>query len=619
MVISSSRDSAVIISTCDNYSDIWDPFFTLFIKFWPDNPYPVFINSETLECHNENVVSTTLKARSMGLSWTRRLKEALERINADYIVFFLDDFFLYDYVDTVRIEKCISYMREDTNIAAIYITCLSGQMKMEECRLPGLEKCSHTGKSKVNITLTIWRKSAFEYYLNHDESAWEFEANAYERSLERTDTFYSFSRNSPIAIPYSFTKYGLFAGKWFKETADLFREHGITHDFSIRGFYQEYEFGLIPYVTRQIKMDSYLVPCYSLTHDNPRIDIAQIVEEGHFTQVYDVVGARNAAIWYPSASYYGHVIENFKCTVVFKSGVTEILRSGDVFGSFSMFHSAMCFLRPGVCVYILLKSKQEILQITIEGSLNKRMSRDDLAAAYDMNVRVAPTGFKGLFDRSRTYAEILLIPETFTSFRIYSRLCFKYYDKYDEELALLDGKDRFPGHFLQAYKIDKTANNIVRWDVGGIFGGYAIEELSVELIFNGTSCQLEAQHIKGDGVPLDKYWVLFSPTAYFLFTLPEVLPDEIRISGNIMAPMPRSVLRAVIYADVLANENDEACVNNEAKQGVSEIEENKKNWYRNRQKSLDRLRFVMSLAKRGIKKYGVFGTVKEVFRRLFCL
>ncbi len=607
MVGSVSRDCAVIISTCDNYSDIWNPFFTLFHKFWPDNPYHVFVNSETLDCHDDNVAVTTLKARA-GISWTRRLKEALERVDADYIVFMLDDFFLYDYVDTARIEECVSYMRKDFNIAAIYFTCLSGQMKMEECTLSGLEKCSHTGKSKVNITLTIWRKSAFEYYLDHDETAWEFEANALERSLERNDTFYSFSQNTRIAIPYNFTRYGLFAGKWFKETVDLFKEHGIVHDFSARGFYEEYEFGLIPYVARQIKMDSYLVPCYSLTRDNPRINTDKIVEEGHFTQVYDVSGAKNAAIWYPSASFYGHVIEDFKCTIMFKSGATEMLEPEDVFGNFSLYRSAMCFLRPGVCVYILLKSKQEISRITFEGYLNKHFSRDDLAAAYDMDVRVARAGFKGLLDGSRVYAEILLLPEIFASFRIYSQLCFKHNGRYDEKRAIIGKKDRFPGCFLQSYKIDKSADNTVRWDISGSFGGYAVEGLQVEMIFSDDASRfLEPQNVKSDGIFLDGYWVFLSPTAHLLFLLPEERPDEIRISGTIMAPMPRKVLRAVIYADDLVCPHDEAGTDNK-------VNENKN---RNSLINLKGLRFILSLVKRGIKKYGVFGVAKEVIKRLF--
>lgn len=604
MADNASCDCALVISTCDSYSEIWAPFFTLFHKFWPDNPFPVFVNSETLDCQDENIPITTLKAR-IGISWTRRLKEALERVDAEYIVFMLDDFFLYDFVNTEHIEECLTYMRNDSAIGAIYFSALGYQM--EECDLPGLEKCCHTGKSKVNLTLALWKKETLLHYLNHDETAWEFEANSLERSLERSDTFYSFSKSMPIVVPYDYMKYGLFAGKWFKTTADLFRDNEIEYDFSARGLYEEYEYGLIPYVARQIKMNSYLVPCYSLTKDNPRIDSENIVAEGCFLQTYNVSGAKNAAIWYPS-SIPGYSIEDFKCTITFQSGTQKVLGAKDVFGSFSLYHDAMYFLAWGVFVYILPDCKQEMSSITFEGYMNKSLDRDDLAAAYGIDVRVAPIGLKSLIDGSRIYAETLLLSENFGSFRTYSKLCFKYDGVYDEKKAIFDGKDRFPGHFSQSYHIDKSSHHIVRWDVGGSFGGFAMEDLQVEMIYSGgVSCFLDSQDIKGDGVLINGCWVFLSSSAHLLLSLPEDRPDIIKISGTTMAPMPRKVLRAVIYG------NDD--MDNEVSGPAGENDKKKKS--RSSLMNLNGLRFVLSLVNRGVKKYGVFGVVKEAVKRVF--
>ena len=258
--------------------------------------------------------------------------------------------------------------------------------------------------------------------------------------------------------------------------------------------------------------------------------------------------------------------------------------------------------------------------ITIEGCMNKHLSIDDLAAAYSMDVRIAPTGLKGLFDRSRIYAELLLIPEVFASFRFYSKLYFSHYGKIDEKEALLDGKDRFPGRFLQTYNIDKLADNIVRWDIGGSFGGFAIEDLQVETVTkSGSSELLESRYFKGDGVLIDRYWVFLSSTAHMLFSLPEKLPDEIRISGFVLAPMPRRVLRAVIYADCVENTNDEAGDDNEANKKEINVKDSKRKKIRSSLINTNKLRFAISLIKRGIKKYGVFGVVKEVAKRLFRL
>ena len=42
-----SVSCAVVVCSCDKYSDLWDPYFELFKKFWADCPYPVFLNTET--------------------------------------------------------------------------------------------------------------------------------------------------------------------------------------------------------------------------------------------------------------------------------------------------------------------------------------------------------------------------------------------------------------------------------------------------------------------------------------------------------------------------------------------------------------------------------------------
>jgi hypothetical protein len=41
----SSDNLAVIVVSCDLYSDVWKPFFTLFFKYWNDCPFPVYLTS----------------------------------------------------------------------------------------------------------------------------------------------------------------------------------------------------------------------------------------------------------------------------------------------------------------------------------------------------------------------------------------------------------------------------------------------------------------------------------------------------------------------------------------------------------------------------------------------
>jgi len=597
MLSQTPTDCAVVVSSCDSYSDIWEPFFTLFHKYWSDNPYPVYVNTETLDCKNDYVSITSLKSNSKDISWTRRLKEALERVDAEYIVFMLDDFFLYDFVDTASIERCLSYMRKDSEIGAIFLVDLG--YEAEESNLLGLEKISAVRNNTPNLILGLWRRSVFLEYLVHDEGAWEFEAKAPKRSLERSETFYSFSKNTRLPIPYKFTEYGLFAGKWFRATVELFKEHGITHDFTARGFYDEYLIGTIPYCSNQIKTDSYLVSCYGLTRDNPRIDTDNILYEGHFTQRYDTDGSIGASIWYVS-SWHGYIIEDFKCTITFKNGSIEILGASDAYGNFVLHNGAMYCLWPGVFAYILPKSKGVISNIVIEGRLNKNLDVDDLKTAYSKDVRVAPSGVSGLLNSSQVYAERLLVAENFKHFRFYSSLRFKRGIKFDEQDVIYDGKDRFPGKFIQTYAINKSAENVLRWDIGENVTGFALGDLTLDCLYDD-----EVEHtsieIKGNNGVLSKgYWVFLSSPSYMEFQLPTPLPDKIRVGGTVLAPIPRKVLSCIVYGED-AEESGEMA----ATQDIDTL------------LRPNSFVFVLSMIKRAVKKYGLIVVVKEGLKRIF--
>ncbi len=45
----SDQQTAVLVVSCDNYSDVWSPFFELYSRFWPDCPFNTYLISNTKE------------------------------------------------------------------------------------------------------------------------------------------------------------------------------------------------------------------------------------------------------------------------------------------------------------------------------------------------------------------------------------------------------------------------------------------------------------------------------------------------------------------------------------------------------------------------------------------
>ena len=83
-----NKNCSIIVSSCDNFSDLWEPFFILFFKYWPDCPFKIYLISETKIYSDEKVEMISLK-KDMG--WASNLKAAIRRINTPYFIYFQEE------------------------------------------------------------------------------------------------------------------------------------------------------------------------------------------------------------------------------------------------------------------------------------------------------------------------------------------------------------------------------------------------------------------------------------------------------------------------------------------------------------------------------------------------
>ena len=232
---------AVLVTSCDKYEDAWFPFFKLLQIHWPDIPYALYLNTEnkvfeidgfSIKCLHPDV--SLISERN--LSWSSRLKQALLRIPNEYILFFLEDFF----VKAIRpdmIEKCLKWMDEDKNIGYIDFY----HEKYENDILVN-EEFSETKKDfdwAINANCGLWRKS-FLLNLLRDENPWDFEMNATARWRRTNFKVYTHRPEFPFVIDYLFSTVngdwsGIMKGKWIPLAVDLLRSNGIVVNFDNLG------------------------------------------------------------------------------------------------------------------------------------------------------------------------------------------------------------------------------------------------------------------------------------------------------------------------------------------------------------------------------------------------
>src|SRR5262245_55076537 len=98
----------LLVSSCDNYSDLWEPYFSLLKRHWPDVPFPVALITEEKRPEISGVRPLCVGSN---LDWSTRLKRSIEAVGTPYVLLTLEDFFIRRRVDSARILSLFDEMQ----------------------------------------------------------------------------------------------------------------------------------------------------------------------------------------------------------------------------------------------------------------------------------------------------------------------------------------------------------------------------------------------------------------------------------------------------------------------------------------------------------------------------
>ncbi|NBB31616.1 hypothetical protein GVN22_25050 [Cellulophaga sp. BC115SP] len=237
---------SILINTCDKFEDCWNPFFTLFQKYWPDCKGKIYLNTEKKEFAFDNLDITSLKVASSRpelnnshAKWGQCLRWALENIESDVVLYLQEDYFLKDYVKNDIIEKYVDLITSNNEIDCIHLTD-QGSPGLYSSPFENLQLVPKYHQDRISCQAALWRRDVLLQYIRDFESGWNFEWWGSKRAGILNHGIYSVDRNwvklgNYEIIPYLFT--GVVGGKWLLEVVPLFEKHQIIIDYEMRGFF----------------------------------------------------------------------------------------------------------------------------------------------------------------------------------------------------------------------------------------------------------------------------------------------------------------------------------------------------------------------------------------------
>lgn len=238
-------DLTIMVNSTDSYADCWEPFFTLFAAAWPDCPYEIVLNTERgswsqpgLRVRASGTWPDTTQPRP---TWGESVERCLRGIASPVILYLQEDYFLNGPVDVAAIERFARIMIDESR-PHILLRALDGSRYEPLPEHPDLWRLPARSPYLVSLQAGLWLRSTLLELLEPRESPWQFERFGTIRARRAGMEFLCPDLSTtewagrPI-VPYEPT--GIVRGKWWAPAVvDLFAEHGLTVDFSRRGFYE---------------------------------------------------------------------------------------------------------------------------------------------------------------------------------------------------------------------------------------------------------------------------------------------------------------------------------------------------------------------------------------------
>jgi hypothetical protein len=211
---------AVLVVSCDKYADLWPLFSSQFARYWPDCPFPKYI---MMNRSKATVVGFQPLRLGTDVSWSDNLLSALEQVQEEYILLFLEDLILEAPVDEAALAAALSW---------------AAHTKPDHLRLNATEKpdervsdivgrISEGAAYRTSTVLTLWRKATLRSLLKPGESAWQFEIDGSERS----DSLHGFYSTYRYCFPVINC---VIKGKWRRSAVRVLSAQDAIPDLSTR-------------------------------------------------------------------------------------------------------------------------------------------------------------------------------------------------------------------------------------------------------------------------------------------------------------------------------------------------------------------------------------------------
>jgi len=165
----------MLILSCELFSDLWDAHVKQLETFWPERGMDTYIVTDAE--HPVEFDKVKVMATGAGLEFSQRLAIALDRIDTEYVLITLDDYFLREPVSNSCINGLVTMMEREK---LDYVRLFKQPGKAQGKRLKEYKNIFWIKTEQVysvNLYSGIWKTDFMKKTIRDVRDPWRFEVS----------------------------------------------------------------------------------------------------------------------------------------------------------------------------------------------------------------------------------------------------------------------------------------------------------------------------------------------------------------------------------------------------------------------------------------------------------
>jgi hypothetical protein len=217
----------IVVSSCDKYAELWDPFFTFLFKNWPSlltqNAHIPIILISGYKDYHDSKGRVTIHYTDQDTDWSAGMINVLKEVKTDYVLYLQEDYIIHQPVNEERLHQLFTNMEKE---GVAYLEISPDKYFLNDPKhthLPGVALKRKHDEHRTSLQAALWRKDALRWLIKLRENPWEFERDGSIRSQGMMQPFWVVIDDYPLVYLNACN-----GGYWDHEVLKYIQDQGIN-------------------------------------------------------------------------------------------------------------------------------------------------------------------------------------------------------------------------------------------------------------------------------------------------------------------------------------------------------------------------------------------------------